>query len=160
MKLDDELFSQLLATAGASARLRAHLNLHQSYDEPVQRLCIALQHGSYVRPHRHVLANKWELIMALRGEVVLVQFDSTGAITDKTRLTPGTAVSAIELAENSWHCLYVPSEHAVIMEVKPGPYSSIDAAEFASWAPAEGESQSIDFLSWLYQAQLGDRYLP
>lgn len=39
--------------AATSPRLRAHRNFHPELSDPVQRLAIAMEPGTYIRPHRH-----------------------------------------------------------------------------------------------------------
>jgi len=51
--LDDELFNDLLIKAELSDRKRSHHCLHTEHEDPVQRMCIALKKGIYVRPHFH-----------------------------------------------------------------------------------------------------------
>jgi cupin fold WbuC family metalloprotein len=50
----DKLYIQ----ASQSPRLRSHLNLHNDYEEKVQRLLIAMKKGSYVEPHYHKLPHQ------------------------------------------------------------------------------------------------------
>ena len=42
---------QLSEEAAKSPRLRANRNLHPELSDPVQRLAIAMEPGTYVRPH-------------------------------------------------------------------------------------------------------------
>ena len=49
-KLDDSFFMTLQKNAEENARKRAHHNIHNDLNEPVQRLCIGLAKGTYVRP--------------------------------------------------------------------------------------------------------------
>jgi len=79
LKLDYKFFDELISQAHQSPRKRSHYNLHKDLDEPVQRLCIALLEGTYVRPHHHPQNNKWELILALRGQFCLIIFNKDGA---------------------------------------------------------------------------------
>ena len=51
----------LFKSAESSLRKRAHLNLHKTYEDKVQRLYIALVCGSYVEPHYHEKHNQWEM---------------------------------------------------------------------------------------------------
>lgn len=159
MKLNSQLFDELISKAYASDRKRSHLNLHKTYDESVQRLCIALVKGTYVRPHHHTRENKWELLIALKGEFVVVVFDKNGVIVDKDVLTPGDSVSGIELPANSWHSVYPLSETAVIMEIKQGPYKPALESDFAQWAPREEEQGVRDFQNWLECSNIGDKYI-
>ena len=52
-KLSEDLFQELVQKALSSPRKRTHYNLHDDLGDPVQRLCVAMEPGSYVRPHRH-----------------------------------------------------------------------------------------------------------
>ncbi|CAA0121318.1 Uncharacterised protein [BD1-7 clade bacterium] len=158
IKLDENFYQALLADAELSCRKRAHKNLHKSPNEPVQRLCIALKRGTYVRPHQHLQANKWELIMALKGAVELVIFDDQGAVLQKIRLAPDGPTSAVELEPGSWHTLAPVTRDAVIFEVKEGPYTPAQSSDFAEWAPPEGDKTVEHFLQWLGDATVGDRF--
>jgi len=42
--------------------------------------------------------------------------------------------------------------------VKEGPYDPATAADFAAWAPAEGDAGVDVFRRWLHSAQAGDRF--
>ena len=52
--LDAALLDELCARARSVPRLRAHHNLHDSPEAPAHRLLVAMEPGSYVRPHRHL----------------------------------------------------------------------------------------------------------
>ena len=159
MKLDEDFFNTLIENASNSERKRAHHNLHKELYEPVQRLCIAFKKGTYVRPHHHSQDNKWELILGIKGNLGLVIFDEHGVIIDKVTLSPGGSVSGLELVPNTWHTVYPETESAVIMEVKEGPYTPAKESDFAQWAPQEGDSTVQDFLVWIQNAKIGDKYV-
>ncbi len=53
-----------------SPRLRAHRNFHPELTDPVQRLAIAMEPGTYIRPHRH--PHTFELLLALSGRFVVL----------------------------------------------------------------------------------------
>ncbi len=158
LKLDNEFYNQLLLQANKSPRKRSHFNLHKELTEPVQRLCIALKKGTYVRPHYHPKSNKWELILSLRGTVILIIFDKEGVILERFSLSQGETLNAIELEPNTWHTVFPITEDAVILEVKEGPFAPTKESDFASWAPVEGNDQAIHFLSWLETATPGKKY--
>ena len=69
----------MLATLGqqaqASPRRRANLNLHPQLDDPIQRLAIAMEPDTYVRPHRH--PHTWEMLHPLAGRFVVLEFDES-----------------------------------------------------------------------------------
>jgi cupin fold WbuC family metalloprotein len=56
------LLEQLTSDAVGSTRLRTNYNLHPQLDDPVQRLCNAMEPDTYVRPHRHPQEDCWERI--------------------------------------------------------------------------------------------------
>ena len=158
LKLDDDFFEQLLLQANESPRKRSHYNLHKELNEPVQRLCIALKKGTYVRPHHHPRKNKWELMLVFRGEVNLVIFEQDGVILEKLSLSSGSTLSGIEMEPNTWHTIVPVTDDAVIIEVKEGPFTPTQESDFASWAPLEGDEQVISFLDWLENAKPGDKF--
>ena len=76
--IDNALLDSLVAKAKESPRKRAHHNLHPELSDPVQRLCIAMEPETYVRPHRHSDPETWEVLMILRGSLALNIFDEKG----------------------------------------------------------------------------------
>lgn len=158
IKLDNDFFNQLITDATQSSRKRSHYNLHKELDEPVQRLCIALNKGTYVRPHHHPKKNKWELMLALKGSVALLIFDKTGTLLERLLLNTNDSISGIELTPNTWHTVFPVTDSAVILEVKEGPYTPTEATDFADWAPVEGDDNVEDFLEWMRDAKIGDSF--
>ncbi len=106
MKLfDDRLLDELVARAKASPRLRANHNVHAGLDEPVQRLFIAIEPGSYVRPHRHPGKEKWEFFLVLRGRLAALLFDAVGKVLRREELAAGGPVHGFEIPPGTWHCV-------------------------------------------------------
>lgn len=157
--IDQRLYRQLVEEAHGSPRRRAHRNLHQHFEEPVQRVCIGLVAGTYVRPHAHSQAHQWELILSLRGRICLVIFDTRGRVIERHILAESAPASGIQLPPNTWHTLYPIDPEAVILEIKQGPYDPANAARFAPWAPPEGEAQADRYLDWVAQAGTGESFL-
>jgi len=157
-KLDDAFFQQLISAAHESPRKRSHHNLHKELDEPVQRLCIALTKGTYVRPHHHPQSNKWELMLVLKGQVNLTTFSPEGIILEKSLVGEGESLSGIELQQNTWHTVFPVTDEAIMLEVKEGPYTPTQESDFAPWSPVEGEPQAADFLHWLETAEIGESF--
>ena len=157
-RLNNELFHGLLAKAAESSRKRSHYNFHENEEDAVQRLCIALKQGTYVRPHQHTRKNKWELLLILSGAVNFVVFDNKGEIIEKLDLSLEGSQRGIEIKPNTWHTVYPTSDEAIILEVKEGPFTPTKESEFASWAPLEGQSGVDEFLRWLVSASVGEKY--
>lgn len=139
--------------AALAPRRRSHLLLHGGPDDQVQRLVIAAQPGTYVRPHQH--SHQWELLILQSGCADILMVSGTGEVLSRIRLDRASPVIEIPMAE--WHTCVVHAPDTVIMEVKPGPYRP---NEFADWAPEEGSSQAAKFVEWAAHADLGQTWLP
>jgi cupin fold WbuC family metalloprotein len=148
----------LTATAQSVPRGRQNLNLHPDPDDPVQRLLNALEPGTYVRPHRHSLPPKWELLTIVTGRAAVLVFDADGAVQERIELDSATPI--VELPPATWHSLVALESGTVLLEVKPGPYVPTAPAEFAAWAPAEGSAAAPDFERWCRRARVGERAPP
>ncbi|MGH8539524.1 MAG: WbuC family cupin fold metalloprotein [Stenotrophobium sp.] len=145
---------ELTARALASPRLRANHNLHEQLADPVQRLAIAMEPDTYVRPHRH--PHTWELLFPLRGRFVVLHFDAQGVVTDRSVLGGGSAI--LENPAGQWHAVLSLDPGGVIFEVKHGPYQPMGEADYASWSPADGHADRTKLNAWYARAQIGDRY--
>lgn len=150
---------QLIDQAQSSPRLRSHHNFHPELNDPINRLCITLSKGTYIRPHQHTHSSKWELILALQGKTGVLIYDDHGTVIDRFELS-SDAVSAFEMPPSTWHSLYAITDTAMFFEVKPGPFMPSQPHEFADWAPAEGDDGVAEFLDWSQQATLGQHYRP
>ena len=155
-QIDNALLDALVAKAKGSPRKRAHHNLHPELSDPVQRLCIAMEPDTYVRPHRHSDPETWEVLMILRGSLALNIFDENGTVVERTMLKAGGAVTAVEFPQNSWHAPASLESGTVVFEIKQGPYKAIEEKNLASWAPNEGEPSTVAFLQWYRTAKPGD----
>ncbi len=157
MKLiDSALLDSLVTKAEAAPRKRAHHNLHPELNDPVQRLCIAMEPGTYVRPHRHSDPETWEVLVILRGSLALNIFDEKGRVLERTVLKAGGPVTAVEFPLNTWHAPASLEPGTVVFEVKQGPYRPIAEKHLAAWAPQEGEKDAERFLEWFRSAKVGD----
>lgn len=151
-QITPQILGQLAAQAQASPRRRANHNLHEQLADPIQRLAIAMEPDTYVRPHRH--PHTWELLYPLRGRFVVLHFDEGGTVVARTVLGAESAV--VENAAGVWHAVLSLDVGGVIFEVKHGPYMPIAPEDYAPWSSAEGTSQAIQLNQWYAQAQCGD----
>ncbi|WP_279029665.1 WbuC family cupin fold metalloprotein [Gibbsiella quercinecans] len=140
--------------AALQPRLRTHRLLHDTQSEPVQRMIIAMEPGTYVRPHRH--PQTWELLAPLCGRFVVLQFDDGGTVTSRTLL--GDEIKVLELPVLAWHTVLAVDHGGALFEVKQGPYQPLAAEDCMAWAPAEGSAGIEAVLRWYATAQPGDRY--
>ncbi|WP_397449832.1 WbuC family cupin fold metalloprotein [Pseudomonas sp. NA-150] len=144
----------LAAQAQQSPRLRANRNLHVELADPIQRLAIAMEPGTYVRPHRH--PHTWELLYPLSGRFLVLNFDDSGQVIQRTVLGEDCAV--LETPAGCWHAVLSLDVGGVIFEVKHGPYMPIAEEDFAPWSDAEGHSSVATLMAWYATAQIGQRF--
>jgi cupin fold WbuC family metalloprotein len=154
MKLFSATFlHELAAKAAASPRARAHYNVHASADDPVQRFFVAANRQSYFRPHRH--PTRSELALVVYGAFDVVTFDDAGCLLARYVVGAGCEHFGYESPRNTWHTLTARTDGATFLEVKEGPYEQTTAAQFASWAPEEGDLRVPQFMAWLRSAEPG-----
>lgn len=144
----------LAAQAQQSPRLRANRNLHVELADPIQRLAIAMEPGTYVRAQRH--PHTWELLTALSGRFVVLNFDEEGVITQRTVL--GEDCKVLEIPAGCWHAVLSLDVGGVIFEVKHGPYTAVAEQDFAAWSGAEGSPLASTLIEWYAKAQIGQRF--
>ena len=155
-QIDTKLLDELTAKAIASPRKRAHHNIHPVLEDPVQRLCVAIEPGTYIRPHRHADPLTWEVFLMLRGSAAFLSFDDSGRVIERIVLAAGGPVNAIEIPAGTWHTIASLEPGSVFFEVKQGPYKAPLAGNSADWAPAEGNAECTRFEAWYRTAQTGD----
>lgn len=118
--LDKQFLTSLECSALASPRKREHLNLHNSFEEKIQRLFISLTKGSYVKPHYHELPHQWEMFVVM--EIVEVVFYSTGGQEQQRLLVgEGQSCKAIEIYPMEIHSVECISNKTLMLEIKEGP---------------------------------------
>lgn len=153
--IDKHTLHELSTAAAGSTRLRRNLNLHPSYADPVQRLCNAMEPGTYVRPHRHREPDRWELFLVLSGAVAVLIFDDLGKVTKRIELAAEGPIWGIEIPEDTWHTLVALAPGTVVFECKRGPYQPLTDKNFAEWAPEEENPKAANFVAWFRQATIG-----
>ena len=149
----DTLLDDLASKAAASPRRRAHLNIHATAADPVQRFFVVANRDSYFRPHLHF--TKSELAIALRGRFDILTFDQNGRVLARHEIGAGTGHFAYEATQGTWHTLVALTDGCAFLEVKEGPYDPAVAVDFAPWAPAEGDEAVGRFHQWLRTARAG-----
>jgi cupin fold WbuC family metalloprotein len=155
-QLTESLFKTLEASAASTPRKRAHHNLHEDLSDPVQRLCVAIEPGSYIRPHRHSPGN-WELFLIFKGSAAMLIFDEQGKVIDRAELEPGVC-SGAEAPGGEWHTLVATGSHTMLMEIKKGPYAPLGPDGLAPWAPEENTEKSGIVEQWFRGAEPGDAF--
>ena len=153
---DAAFFAEIDRRAENSKRRRANTNLHRDASSLVQRLFISMMPDSYVRPHKHTQAHKWECFLVVSGQLDFLLFDDNGVLTDRVTLSAEGECRGIEIPPGQWHAT-VCREPVVFFEVKQGPYEVESDKVFADWAPEEADVNVPVFLEALKNLKLGFR---
>lgn len=146
-----DYLDSLTGLALASPRRRQHRNVHADYTEQVQRLFNAIEPDSYIRPHQHGLAPRSEMMIAIRGRMVLVVFDETGKIASCHHFATNQSDTAagVEVPAGCWHTVVALEPGSILLEVKAGPFDPSIPKEMAPWAPEEGTAAASIYLEVL-----------
>ena len=145
---------ELAKKAADSDRRRSHLNVHDALDAQVQRLFIATEPETYMRPHRHAESHKWEFFVVLEGAIDLLIFEEDGTLHQRIPMVPDKT-RAVEVPPGSWHAYVCQQSGTLALEVKEGAYIPTPEADFAPWSPAENTPGAPKFRDWMRTAQPG-----
>lgn len=158
MKLiNGKTIDRLCIEAVKSDRKRTHHILNPAPEDPIQRLCVAIDRGSYIRPHRHAEEGKWELFIAIKGSATFLTFDNEGRVAEKIDLSDKGPVHAVEIPANTWHTLAAQENGTILFEIKPGPYyGPLPEHDFAPWAPMEGTDRAVIFEELFHSTEKGN----
>jgi cupin fold WbuC family metalloprotein len=111
-QISQQQLAELAQQAQQSPRQRANLNLHPQLDDLIQRLAIAMEPGTYVRPHRH--PHTWELLYPLQGRFLVLHFDDAGTVIDRAIL--GETAAVLENPAGCWNAVLSLDTGGVIFE--------------------------------------------
>ena len=143
--LDGAALDALTEEARRRPRRRANANLHAP-DDPVHRLLNAIEPGSYVRPHRHLVPPKDETVVVVRGALGLVLYDGDGRVSEARLLrSGGRDPFGADLPAGTMPSFVALEPGTVFFEAKAGPYVAPTGDDVAPWAPAEGDPAAAAF---------------
>ena len=97
-----------------------------------------------MRPHCHGPEQGAETILAIKGLMALVIFDSIGNIEKIQKFGPylGTEnknlAIGVEIPIGKWHTVLSLESGSILFETKAGPFNPETPKFFAQWAPEEG----------------------
>ena len=136
VKVGREELAFLKRQALENQRKRARICAHQTNEDSLHEMVIAISAASYIHPHKHL--GKSESFHIIEGEVDVVMFDDQGAIVDIIEL--GDAASQrnfyYRLSESAFHTLLIRTDFLVVHEVTNGPFLR-DKTVLATFAPPE-----------------------
>lgn len=128
MKLDDNLFNEILTKAEASPRRRMHYDLRTSLADASQRMLNVLMKDTVVRIHRHTDTS--ETVVICRGKVREEFYDAEGNKTAEFLLEAGGECPAVQVPMGQYHSLVCLEDGSVIFEAKDGAYDPERTEDF------------------------------
>lgn len=120
MTIDKELLDSLTAKAQESPRLRMNMDLRDTPEDLSQRMLNAIEPGTVIPIHRHIMTS--EDVVILRGRAEEVFFDEQGNETGRWRLEPGGEMPAIHVPMGQYHTCVSLESGTVIIEFKNTKY--------------------------------------
>lgn len=128
MKLDNNLFDQILLKAQESPRRRMNYDLRTSSSDGSQRMLNVLMADTVVPIHRHVDTS--ETVIVCRGKVREEFYDDQGNKTAEFVLEAGGDCPAVQVPMGMYHTLVCLEDGSVIFEAKDGAYDPVKTEEF------------------------------
>lgn len=123
MLITRELLDELTAKAKVSARLRMNYDMRDSADDGSMRMLNAIEPGTVIPVHRH--RGTSEDVIVLRGEVMEVLFDESGAEIEHYHLVAGSDCIACHVPMGVYHTCRSLASGSVIFEFKNGRYDPL-----------------------------------
>lgn len=130
--VSEQILHTMLHKASESSLKRSHLELHESYLDPIQKVLICLLSTTLIRPHFHTEKHQSEFFVLLKGEVKVILFDEAGLVDDIVCLNDLNFIT--EIKPNKIHAVVCISENSFLLEVKQGPYVPSQGKEFPPWS--------------------------
>ena len=141
VKISPEDIEFIKQIANVVARRRARICAHQSNDQPLHEMMIAICSDSYIHPHRHL--GKSESFHIVEGQVDVIVLDDEGGIREVVQL--GDPLSGknfyYRLSNAYYHTLIIHSDVLVVHEVTNGPFVA-EETQLAPFAPDETNAEA------------------
>ena len=151
IKITDNLINDISNQAKTLRRKRCNYNFHTSDKDPIQRFINALEPDTYIRPHKHENPDKDEMLIILKGRVLIAEFDDNGKITDHFVLDFKDGNKGAEIPSKVWHTFIALQEGSAVYEMKEGPFVVTEKI-FAAWSPEEGTKEAHNFNAQILSA--------
>ena len=123
MLLKQDIIDKLTDEAQSSPRLRMNYNLHESFEDSVQRMFNALEPGTIVPIARH--PNSSETLIMLRGKLRVLIYDYNKNIIEDVVIAPNSENIGYHIPKGTWHQVDSLEEGTVCFETREGPYAPV-----------------------------------
>lgn len=123
MILSKSIITQVSEHAKTSPRLRMNYNLHESFEDQVQRMFNALEPGTEIPIARHPYSN--ETLIILRGKLRVLIYDDNKNIIEDVIIAPNTDNIGYHIPKDTWHKVESLESGTVCFETREGPYAPV-----------------------------------
>ena len=120
MILCSSILDKTTELAKASHRLRMNYNIHDSFEDSVQRMFNALEPGTIVPVARHPYSN--ETLIILRGKLRVLIYDDKKNIIEDVVIAPNTENIGYHIPKGTWHNVESLEYGTLCFETREGPY--------------------------------------
>lgn len=121
--LKSQILDETTAKAAKSPRLRMNFNLHESFDDVVQRMFNALEPGTFVPIARHPYSS--ETLIMLRGRLRVLIYDDNKNILEDVVIAPNSDNLGYHIPRGTWHQVESLECGTICFETREGPYTPV-----------------------------------
>lgn len=123
MILTNAILDKVTDEAKASPRLRMNYNLHESFDDSVQRMFNALEPGSIIPIARHPYSS--ETLIMIRGRLRVLIYDNEKNIIEDVVIEANSDNLGYHIPKGTWHQVESLEHGTVCFETREGPYTPV-----------------------------------
>lgn len=123
MLLTKQIINIVSDGAKSSQRLRMNYNLHESFEDSVQRMFNALEPGTIVPIARHPYSS--ETLIILKGKLRVLIYDDNKNIIEDVVIAPNSENIGYHIPKGTWHQVESLEPGTVCFETREGPYAPV-----------------------------------
>lgn len=118
--LKSNILDETTINAIRSPRLRMNYNLHNSFEDSVQRMFNALEPDTQIPIARHSKSS--ETLIMLRGRLRVLIFDDDKNIIEDVVIAPNSENFGYHIPMGTWHKVESLESGTICFETREGPY--------------------------------------
>lgn len=123
MLLKQTIIDETSRKAKSTPRLRMNYNLHESFEDSVQRMFNALEPGTIVTIARHPYSS--ETLIMLRGKLRVLIYNDNKEIVEDVIIAPNSENIGYHIPKGTWHKVESLESGTVCFETREGPYAPV-----------------------------------
>lgn len=123
MLLTQDIIDNVSLRAKESPRLRMNYNLHESFEDKVQRMFNAIEPNSIIPIARHQTCS--ETLILLQGKLRVLIYNDNKEILEDVVLDKAIGNIGYHIPMGAWHKVESLEEGTVLFETREGPYEPV-----------------------------------